>query len=144
MGKFYQYLWQPDALTQTESRQRRRLGARQCRPLLDQPRCSYIIRARRGTRRYGKSRSGTGIMEETACGKNMYVSQWKQSGFDCNDAMNSQALLQLRKQYCDAGRSLECRLCHWLLRSKERNLQRIMQNVFLFLRLNIDKAMFFC
>lgn len=76
--------------------------------------------------------------------KNMYVRQWKQSGFDCNDAMNSQALLQLRKQYCNAGRCLECRLCHWLLRSKERNLQRIMQNVFLFLRLNIDKAMFFC
>lgn len=44
----------------------------------------------------------------------------------------------------EAGRCLECRLCHWLLRSKERNLQRIMQNVFLFLRLNIDKAMFFC
>jgi len=58
MEKFYQYLWQPDALTQTESRQRRRLEARQCRPLLDQPRCSYIIRARRGRRRYGKSRSG--------------------------------------------------------------------------------------
>ncbi|GFI39275.1 hypothetical protein IMSAG025_01439 [Muribaculaceae bacterium] len=76
--------------------------------------------------------------------KNMYVRQWKQSGFDCNDTMNSQALLQLRKQYCNAGRCLECRLCHWLLRSKERNLQRIMQNVFLFLRLNIDKAMFFC
>lgn len=44
----------------------------------------------------------------------------------------------------EAGRCLECRLCHWLLRSKKRNLQRIMQNVFLFLRLNIDKAMFFC
>ena len=44
----------------------------------------------------------------------------------------------------ETGRCLECRLCHWLLRSKERNLQRIMQNVFLFLRLNIDKAMFFC
>lgn len=103
MEKFYQYLWQPDALTQTESRQRRRLEARQCRPLLDQPRCSYIIRVL-----YAHG-AAHGDMEKA-----------------------------------EAGRCLECRLCHWLLRSKERNLQRIMQNVFLFLRLNIDKAMFFC
>lgn len=53
--------------------------------------------------------------------KNMFVRQWKQLGLDCDDAMRSQALLQLRKQYCDAGRCLDCRLGHWLLRAKVNN-----------------------
>ncbi len=50
--------------------------------------------------------------------RNMYVRQWRQLGFECDDAMRSQALLQLRKQYCDSGKCLDCRLGHWLLRAK--------------------------
>lgn len=68
-----------------------------------------------------KAEAGLELWRKLPAEKNMYVRQWKQSGFDCNDAMNSQALLQLHKQYCDAGRCLECRLGHWLLRSKARN-----------------------
>lgn len=51
---------------------------------------------------------------------NMYVRQWRQLGFECCDAMRSQALLQLRKQYCDNGNCLGCRIGHWLLRSQIR------------------------
>lgn len=48
--------------------------------------------------------------------RNTFIRQWKQYGIDCNDAMRSQALLQLRKEYCDVNRCLECRLGHWMLR----------------------------
>lgn len=47
---------------------------------------------------------------------NTYIRQWKQAGMECQDAMRSQALLQLRKEYCDCNRCLDCRLGHWLLR----------------------------
>lgn len=50
--------------------------------------------------------------------RNMYIREWNHAGLECGDAMRSQALLQLRKQYCDAGRCLGCRFGHWMLRTK--------------------------
>lgn len=55
--------------------------------------------------------------------KNMFIRQWRQEGIGCEDAMRSQALLQLRKEYCDAGRCLDCRIGHWLLRHNARDIQ---------------------
>lgn len=49
---------------------------------------------------------------------NMFIRYWNSKGLVSGDAFESQALLQLRKEYCDASRCLECRLGHWLLRSK--------------------------
>lgn len=49
---------------------------------------------------------------------NMYIRNWKNCGLECGDAFRSQALLQLRKQYCDAGGCLKCRFGHALLRAK--------------------------
>ncbi|MDE6339105.1 MAG: DUF2851 family protein [Muribaculaceae bacterium] len=48
--------------------------------------------------------------------RNTYIRQWRDAGIDCEDAMCSQALLQLRKEYCDGNRCLDCRFGHWLLR----------------------------
>lgn len=48
--------------------------------------------------------------------KNTYIRQWISSGIPCRDAMHSQALLQLRKKYCDRGRCLDCRFGHLLLK----------------------------
>ncbi|MDE5790341.1 MAG: DUF2851 family protein [Muribaculaceae bacterium] len=50
--------------------------------------------------------------------KNTYIRQWEKAGLPCKDAMHSQALLQLRKCYCDLGKCLECRFGHSLLRNK--------------------------
>ncbi len=52
---------------------------------------------------------------------NMYIRQWLNNGFECKNAMRSQALLHLRKQYCDRNDCLNCRLGHWLLRSSAKN-----------------------
>lgn len=53
--------------------------------------------------------------------RNMYVRQWISDGFECRSAMRSQALLHLRKEYCDKNDCLNCRLGHWLLRSSAKN-----------------------
>lgn len=55
--------------------------------------------------------------------KNTYIRRWQASGIACKDAMHSQALLQLRKNYCDMGRCLECRFGHSLLRNTIRGCQ---------------------
>ncbi|MDE6682693.1 MAG: DUF2851 family protein, partial [Muribaculaceae bacterium] len=55
--------------------------------------------------------------------RNTYIRQWQKSGIPCKDAMQSQALLQLRKSYCDMGRCLECRFGHSLLRNRIRKCQ---------------------
>lgn len=65
-----------------------------------------------------KAEMGLELWRQLPPERNMYVRQWQQLGFECEDAMRSQALLQLRKQYCDSGRCLDCRLGHWLLRAK--------------------------
>lgn len=51
---------------------------------------------------------------------NMYIRQWKAAGLGCDDAMRSQALLQLRREYCDRNRCLDCRFGHRLLRQATR------------------------
>lgn len=50
--------------------------------------------------------------------RNTYIRQWQSAGLDCKDAMRSQALLQLRKEYCDRNRCLDCRFGHWLLKER--------------------------
>lgn len=47
---------------------------------------------------------------------NTYIRQWHNAGISCETAMDSQALLQLRKSYCDHARCLDCRFGHALLR----------------------------
>lgn len=49
--------------------------------------------------------------------KNTFIRQWNVAGVACKDAMHSQALLQLRKGYCDMGKCLDCRFGHRLLRN---------------------------
>ncbi len=54
---------------------------------------------------------------------NRYVTNWKTRGLECETALRSQALLQLRKEYCDRSRCLECRIGNWLLRDRIDNRQ---------------------
>lgn len=47
---------------------------------------------------------------------NKYIRQWEVSGIKADTASDSQALIQLRREYCDRSRCLECRFGHRLLR----------------------------
>lgn len=55
--------------------------------------------------------------------KNSKVNLWVRHGLQCKSAFDSQALLQLSKNYCDRNRCLECRFGHFLLRRSFYNLQ---------------------
>lgn len=48
--------------------------------------------------------------------KNSIIRQWEEAGIKSQSAADSQALLQLRKKYCEADRCLDCRFGHALLR----------------------------
>lgn len=56
------------------------------------------------------------IMTELPSENNVIIRQWKSLGFSVKDASRSQALLHLRKEYCDKKKCLYCRFGHLLLR----------------------------
>lgn len=66
---------------------------------------------------YDKAEQAFALWMQLDAESNTYIRQWKGAGIGCKDAMHSQALLQLRKCYCDPGRCLECRFGHSLLRN---------------------------
>ena len=57
------------------------------------------------------------IWDNAAPEKNSIMTQWLKAGIAAKSAADSQALLQLRKEYCDRDRCLECRFGHALLRN---------------------------
>lgn len=52
---------------------------------------------------------------------NSIIRRWTAAGIPCTSATDSQALLQLRREYCDRSRCLDCRFGHTLLRSASHN-----------------------
>lgn len=48
------------------------------------------------------------LLEEVPAEKNQILQQWKRLGFTAEQAAQTQALLQLKKNYCDKKRCLEC------------------------------------
>jgi hypothetical protein len=66
---------------------------------------------------YGKSRGSNQIceralsfLEELPAEENAILDEWKAAGIDAESAFYSQALIQLRNEYCKKRRCLECRL----------------------------------
>jgi hypothetical protein len=66
---------------------------------------------------YGKCRSNPAILEravafldEIKAEENIIISEWEKTGIDAASAFDSQALLQLRNEYCRKRRCLECRI----------------------------------
>ena len=47
---------------------------------------------------------------------NSIVKQWQNLGFEAQDASRSQALIHLRKEYCDKNKCIYCRFGHHFLR----------------------------
>lgn len=61
---------------------------------------------------------GLDIWEELPPENNTYIRQWNTAGIPSRCASHSQALLQLRKEYCDRDRCLECRFGLAMLRTE--------------------------
>jgi len=55
------------------------------------------------------------LLEQLPVEKNSIISGWQQLGIKCESAYDSQALLQLKKQYCDEKKCLRCRIGHKVL-----------------------------
>lgn len=56
------------------------------------------------------------IMSDLPAENNVIIRQWKFLGLEAKDASQSQALLHLRKEYCDSNKCIYCRFGHHFLR----------------------------
>jgi Arc/MetJ-type ribon-helix-helix transcriptional regulator len=59
------------------------------------------------------------LLQKVAPEKNSMIKQWNDLKVKAKNALDSQALLQLKKQYCDKKRCLECHFGHQLLQQKK-------------------------
>lgn len=71
---------------------------------------------------YGKSRGNEevikraiGFLEGLKPEANFLIKKWKELGWEADNSMESQALIQLRQQYCEKKLCTECRIGHWIL-----------------------------
>jgi hypothetical protein len=59
------------------------------------------------------------FLEQVKGENNVTIDRWKKTGFPAGNAMQTQALLQLKSFYCDKKRCLECRIGSTLLTGKD-------------------------
>ena len=55
------------------------------------------------------------LLEKIPAENNSIIKKWSQLGFPSENAFDSQAYLQLKKNYCDEKKCLRCRVGHKLL-----------------------------
>lgn len=55
------------------------------------------------------------FLEKMAPENNVYIRNWREAGVKVRNAFESQALLQLQKEYCEKHKCLYCRIGHQLL-----------------------------
>lgn len=65
---------------------------------------------------YDMTERAMGLWEQAPAENNRYVRRWHNAGIDCTCAADSQAIIQLSREYCERGRCMECRFGHSLLR----------------------------
>ena len=56
------------------------------------------------------------FLSEIPAEENQQISYWKSQGLDVPSAFHSQALLELKRAYCDEKRCLECQIGHQLIK----------------------------
>ena len=61
-----------------------------------------------------------GLMQDLPAESNQITKQWYQLGLDAEDASRSQALIHLRKEYCDKNKCIYCRFGHHFLRDSAK------------------------
>lgn len=62
------------------------------------------------------AQKGYDLLQGLNAERNSIVTLWERHGLKADNAFDSQALIHLRRNYCDKSRCLECRLGHYLLR----------------------------
>lgn len=60
------------------------------------------------------------LLEDFRAESNSIVSHFVAYGIDCPDALTSQALVQLKREYCDARKCIYCKIGHHLLSKAAR------------------------
>jgi hypothetical protein len=55
------------------------------------------------------------LLEQIAPEQNSIIEQWRSLGIVAQNAYDTQSLLELKKQYCDEKRCLQCGIGHRLL-----------------------------
>ena len=60
------------------------------------------------------------LLEDLRAESNSIVSHFVAYGIDCPDALTSQALVQLKREYCDARKCIYCKIGHHLLTKAAR------------------------
>ena len=60
------------------------------------------------------------LLEDLRAESNSIVSHFVAYGIDCPDALTSQALVQLKREYCDARKCIYCKIGHHLLNKAAR------------------------
>lgn len=60
------------------------------------------------------------LLEDLRAENNSIVSHFVAYGIDCPDALTSQALVQLKREYCDARKCIYCKIGHHLLSKAAR------------------------
>lgn len=63
---------------------------------------------------------GLDLLDGINAEKNSIVALWGRYGLKAENAFDSQALINLRRNYCDRSRCLKCRFGHYLLRESMR------------------------
>ncbi len=59
------------------------------------------------------------LLEKIPSEKNSIIQKWEELGIKANSAFFSQALLQLKKNYCDNKKCLQCRIGHQVLKKNQ-------------------------
>ena len=62
------------------------------------------------------------LLEEIAAEKNSIIRKWQNIGINVSNAMQSQALIQLKNEYCNKKRCLECSIGLEIMKMKNINL----------------------
>ncbi len=60
---------------------------------------------------------------------NRELSLWKNGGIATNSALDTQALIQLKRTYCDFKRCLECRIGHQIMKNKTHEKNQLDQGL---------------
>ena len=61
------------------------------------------------------------LLEDLRPEQNSIVAMFRAAGLKCDDALTSQALIQLRRNYCEARKCIYCRIGHRLLATDARH-----------------------
>lgn len=68
----------------------------------------------------GRREAAVALLQSLGAESNTLVRSFVSAGVECSDAFTSQALVQLRRNYCEQRKCLYCRIGHLLLAAKVR------------------------